>query len=87
MHHAKIALLAAAGLSLAIVGCNQKPAETNAAQSGGDGTSANDGLANTASADASDPVASAMSAAPEAIAKDATIMQAQADGSMKTASR
>jgi hypothetical protein len=84
MHHAKLALLAAAGLSLALVGCNQKPAETNTAQSGGEGGSADDGLANTASADASDPVASAMSAAPEGIAKDATIMQAQADGSMKT---
>ena len=78
MHHPKLALLAAAGLSLALIGCNQKAADTNAANekaadSNGTATSGNN-----------DPVASAMTAAPAAIARDATVVQAQADGSMKT---
>ncbi|HET6940750.1 MAG TPA: hypothetical protein VFH89_01175 [Sphingomicrobium sp.] len=77
MHHAKLALLAA-GMSLALAGCNQGSVEKDA---GSEKTAeANAG----ASADHKDPVASAMAAAPAAIAQDATIVQAQADGSMKT---
>ena len=55
-------------------GCNQSPS-----------AQANDaGPAAAATAvDHSDPIASAMAAAPAAIAKDAMIMQASADGSMK----
>ena len=45
----------------------------------------NASLANTASAaDQSDPIESAMSAAPRSISSDAAIVQAGADGTMKT---
>ena len=78
MHHPKLGLLAAAGLSLALIGCNQKAADTNAAAENAADANA------SAAADNNDPVASAMSAAPSAISQDATIVEAQADGSMKT---
>ncbi len=76
MRHVRSNLLAAA-VSLALLGCNQDRAA-------GDLPQANKGGNATAAADHSDPVASAMSAAPAAISQDATIMQAQSDGSMKT---
>jgi hypothetical protein len=78
MHRSKLGLLAAASVSLALVGCNQKAPEANTAEANTADTNA------TAAASSTDPVQSAMSAAPEAIGKDATIVQAQADGSMKT---
>ena len=78
MHHSKLALLAA-GMSLALYGCNQGPVDKDA----GNETTA-EANATGASADHKDPVASAMSAGPDAISKDATIVQAQADGTMKT---
>ena len=69
------AMLAAAG-SLLLAGCTQsKPAEEN---------SADKAPAAAAAVDHNDPVASAMAAAPTAIASEATIVQAAADGSMKT---
>jgi hypothetical protein len=77
MHHAKLALLAA-GMSLALYGCNQGPVDKDAGHE--TATEANAG----SSADQKDPVASAMAAAPASIAQGATIVQAQADGSMKT---
>lgn len=77
MQHARFALLSAAAVSLALTGCNQDRAA-------GDLPQANDSGNAAAAADHSDPVASAMSAAPAAISQDATIIQAQADGSMKT---
>jgi len=77
MHHAKLALLAA-GMSLALNGCEQGPVDKDA----GNETTAEANAG--ASADHKDPVASAMAAAPAAIGQDATIVQAQADGSMKT---
>ncbi|HEY1143126.1 MAG TPA: hypothetical protein VGE68_03735 [Sphingomicrobium sp.] len=80
MHNVRLALLAAAGLSLALTACNQKKAETASMEKGG--TTAEDGM-KPAAANQSDPVASAMSAAPESIAKAATVVQAQADGTMK----
>jgi len=65
-------MLAAAG-SLLLAGCTQpKPADTAAA-----------GKSEVAApVDHADPIASAMAAAPMTIAKDATIVQAAADGSM-----
>ena len=77
MHQARYALLAAAGLSLALSACNQQRASV-----------ANDADGETPAAapaaDHGDPIASAMSAGPESIGGKATIVQAQADGSMKT---
>ena len=77
MHQARRALLAAAGLSLALSACNQRPASV-VNDSDGNTTAA------AAAADHGDPIASAMAAAPEAIGGKAAIIQAQADGSMKT---
>ena len=76
MYRASYALLAA-GMSLALIGCNKSPVATNTAES-------NAAEASAATTDHNDPVASAMSAAPAAISDKATIVQAQADGSMKT---
>lgn len=77
MHQARRALLAAAGLSLALSACNRRHADT--------AREANEATPAAAPAvDRNDPVASAMSAAPESIASKATIVQAQADGSMRT---
>lgn len=76
MHHAKPGLLLAAAIPLALAGCNPSPVAKDA-------KSTNEAEARPA-ADHNDPVASAMSAAPAAIADGATIVQAQADGSMKT---
>ena len=77
MHQARFALLPAAGLSLALSACNQN--QPSAVAEGNEATPAAD-----AATDHSDPVASAMAAAPAAIADKATIVQAQADGTMKT---
>jgi hypothetical protein len=65
-------LLAAAG-SLLLAGCNQSKPADNAAASKAEAA---------APVDHNDPIASAMAAAPMTIAKDATIVQAAADGSM-----
>lgn len=59
---------------LALAGCDR----------GGESEAAAVSNNEAAPSDASDPVASAMSAAPESISRDATIMQAKADGSMAT---
>jgi hypothetical protein len=77
MLHSKLALLAA-GMSLALFGCNQGPVDKDA------GNEATPVANSAAAAEQSDPVASAMSAGPDAISKDATIVQAQADGTMRT---
>ena len=76
MQHTVSKLLAAAA-ALALLGCNQDRAA-------GDLPPSNDSGNATAAADHSDPVASAMAAAPTSISQGATIVQAQADGSMKT---
>lgn len=77
MHQARLAMLAAAGASLALFACNQQPtAATN------DTNGATSAAASTT--DHNDPVASAMAAAPAAISDKATVIQAQADGSMTT---
>ena len=77
MKHALFASLAAAAMSLILQGCNQDRAA-------GDLPKTNESAKPTAASDHSDPVASAMSAAPSSISQGATIVQAQADGSMKT---
>lgn len=68
------ALLAAVA-GLAVASCQQ---------SGPKAESAADNQAAAASVDHKDPVASAMAAAPQAVASGATIVQAQADGTMTT---
>jgi hypothetical protein len=76
MQRQKRALLAAAGLSIALFACNRTETKTadNAAPQQNSQARTNH----------KDPVASAMSAAPASIASGATVIQAQADGSMKT---
>ena len=74
MNYVASGMLCAAG-SILIAGCNQsKPADSNSAET----------VPAAAAVDHNDPIASAMAAAPETIARDATIVQAAADGSMKT---
>ena len=77
---AKIQLLLATSAILACAGCKPQPAAPNAVDNA---ATANIADADT-SATSSDPIASAMSAAPGSIAGDATIVMANADGSMKT---
>jgi hypothetical protein len=67
-------ILLVAGSVLACNGCNAPQATTNAV----------DNVATNAAAASSDPIHSAMSAAPKSISGDATIVMANADGSMKT---
>ena len=76
MYRASYALLAA-GVSLALFGCNKSPVATNVPEANAENAAA-------PATDHNDPVASAMSAAPSSISEGATIVQAQADGSMKT---
>ena len=76
MHHAKLGLILGAAIPLAVAGCNPSPVAKDAKE-------ANSAEA-TPAADHNDPIASAMAAGPPAIAEGATIVQAQADGSMKT---
>ena len=76
MYRASYALLAA-GVSLALFGCNKSPVATNVQEANAENAAA-------PATDQNDPVASAMSAAPSSISEGATIVQAQADGSMKT---
>ena len=76
MHHAKLGLILGAAIPLAVAGCNSSPVAKDAKE-------ANSAEA-TPAADHNDPIASAMAAGPPAIAEGATIVQAQADGSMKT---
>lgn len=76
MYRASYALLAA-GVSLALFGCNKSPVAANVQEAATENAAA-------PTTDHNDPVASAMSAAPSSISEGATIVQAQADGSMKT---
>ena len=64
------------GAILACAGCDS--------QSDAVSTADKDATANTSAVDHSDPIKSAMAAAPEVISAGATIVQAAADGSMKT---
>ncbi len=73
---AKLSLFAVTGAAFALAACNQQGASTNQAES--------ESAKPAAAVDHGDPVASAMAAAPASIAQAATVVQAQADGSMKT---
>ena len=61
-------------------GLRPQPAADNQAAANAGANAAD----NAAAADPGDPIESAMAAAPQSIARDATIIQAGADGSMKT---
>src|SRR5688572_20820032 len=76
MTRSKVAMLLISGGILACAGCDSRPAAVNTADS-------NEAAA-SAVADHGDPIKSAMAAAPESISSGATIVQAAADGSMKT---
>ena len=75
MHRSKFELLVAASAALALCACDQKRTAHEANE---------EKPANTAATDHKDPVQSATAAAPEALSRNATVVQAQADGSMKT---
>ncbi len=73
----KYSMLVIGGAILACAGCDsQRPAADNEATA--------NAADNAAAAAPSDPIESAMAAAPQSIARDATIIQAAADGSMTT---
>jgi hypothetical protein len=82
MQPKRIAFVTAAAMSLALFGCDQQNRETNAAET--DTAETNGYGTESAPVDHKNPIASAMAAAPEAVSSKATILQAQADGSMKT---
>ena len=75
MHRSKFELLVAASAALALCACDHKRTAHEANE---------EKPANTAATDHKDPVQSATAAAPEALSRNATVVQAQADGSMKT---
>lgn len=72
----KTPMLLISGAILACAGCDSQPGAVN--------TVDKDATVDTAAADHSDPIKSAMAAAPESVAGGAAIVQAAADGSMKT---
>lgn len=75
-----IRLLLIGGAILAGAACDSKDAAVD--KVAGNESTAN--VANTGAVPPSDPIESAMAAAPPSIAGDATVVQAAADGSMKT---
>jgi hypothetical protein len=77
MSQSKVAMLLISGVIFACAGCDSQKATVDKA----DG---NEATANAAAVDHKDPVQSAMAAAPESISDKATIVQAGADGAMKT---
>lgn len=77
---ARIQLLFVTSAILACAGCNQQPAASNAVDNVGTPNAA----ATDTPAKSGEPIASAMSVASGSIAGNATIVMANADGSMKT---
>lgn len=77
MSQSKLAMLLISGAFFACAGCDSQNATVNKA----DG---NEATANAAAVDHKDPIQSAMAAAPDSISAKATIVQAGADGAMKT---
>lgn len=77
MQNRTLKVLLGACAALALAGCDRSgsasPPPGNASET-----------ANAAAAHPSDPIESAMAAAPAAVSRDAAIVQAQPDGSMKT---
>jgi hypothetical protein len=76
MPQSKVAMLLISSAIFACAGCDSQTAAVNTAD--GDEATAN------AAIDHDDPIKSAMAAAPESISGSATIVQAGADGAMKT---
>lgn len=77
MKLSKLSLLLCAGaVVLSLNACNKPPVVAKEAQA--------EANTNTAAASSSDPVASAESAAPGSIAHDATVIEADASGAIKT---
>ena len=70
-------LLCAAATVLSLTGCNKAPVVAKEAQAEGADTK-------TAAASSNDPISSAESAAPGSIAHDATVIEADASGAIKT---
>ena len=77
MSQSKLAMLLISGAIFTCAGCDSQNATVNKA----DGNAA---TANAAAVDHKDPIQSAMAAAPESVSGKATIVQAGADGAMKT---
>lgn len=75
MSLSKMPVFLISGAILACAGCDSRQVPANAAD---------EASTTNAAADHSDPIKSAMAAAPQAISGDANIVQAGADGSMKT---
>jgi hypothetical protein len=76
MHQARFALLAAAGLSLALSACSKQQTAAT-----GDANGAAPAAADAT--DHKDPVASAMAAAPESVARNAAVIASNPDGTMR----
>ncbi|HEX6374753.1 MAG TPA: hypothetical protein VFZ91_03430 [Allosphingosinicella sp.] len=77
MHNGNFGLLLGACAALALSGCDR---DDRAAQPEGNAAE----TAKAGAAHPTDPVESAMAAAPASVSRDAAIVQAQPDGSMKT---
>lgn len=76
MQQVKLATLLAAGVAVSLSGCNSQDNTVR------DGNAAEP--SNVSSAHPADPIESAMAAAPASVSRNASIVQAQADGSMRT---
>jgi hypothetical protein len=77
MHYRDFGFLLGACAALALAGCDRTGSASQAQGNSGE-------TANAAAASPTDPIESAMAAAPASVSKDATIVEAQADGSIKT---
>jgi hypothetical protein len=77
MHRGDSRLLLGACAALALAGCDRAGSAPEPQANAGDS-------ANAAAAHPADPIESAMAAAPASVSGGATIVEAQADGSMKT---
>jgi hypothetical protein len=72
----KLSILLSAGAALSLSACNKPPVVAKEVMADAD--------TKTAATSTSDPVASAESAAPQSIAHDASVIQADANGAIKT---
>ena len=77
MHDRKFGLLMGACAALAVAGCDRVARAPEPQSNAGE-------TANSSAAHPTDPIESAMAAAPASVSGGAAIVQAQADGSMKT---
>lgn len=77
MHDGHFGFLLGACAALALAGCDRAGSADQPHANAGE-------TANASEAHPTDPIESAMAAAPASVSRDATVVQAQADGSMKT---